>query len=273
MGCDKPKVQKPELASKGTIVKTKGAEKYAQWDLVWADEFDGQQLDSTKWKHETGDWGWGNNEWQNYTDGENTAVKDGLLKITAKKAGEGQKAGDYTSSRLNSIEKFTYGRMEIRAKMPDYKGNGNWPAIWMLGENIKTAGWPQCGELDILEYVSYRKGKMHSAIHCKSQNHSDKTQIETGPTDLETIESEFHIYGMQWSEDKVVFYTDQPENVKLTYQRPEKFDNNNWPFDKPHFFLLNVAVGGDWGGEEGVDDSILPATMDVDYVRVYQKKK
>ncbi|MFK7766983.1 MAG: family 16 glycosylhydrolase [Mariniblastus sp.] len=244
------------------------------WNLVWSDEFEGTELDTKKWKHETGAWGWGNNEWQDYKDatGDNVTVGEGVLKITAKKTGAGQKVGDYTSARLNSLEKFTYGRMEIRAKMPAYKGKGIWPAIWMLGANIKDAGWPQCGELDILEYVSYRKGKMHSAIHCKSHNHGDKTQVETGPMDLDTIESEFHVYGLEWTEDKVVFYTDKPENVKLAYERPKKFDADNWPFDKPHFFLLNVAVGGDWGGEEGVEDKIFPSTMEVDFVRVFQKK-
>ena len=239
--------------------------------MVWADEFEGDKIDSAKWKHETGNWGWGNKELQNYTAGDNTQVTDGLLKITAKKTGEGQKVGNYTSSRLNSIESFTYGRMEIRAKMPEYKGKGVWPAIWMLGKNISSAGWPACGELDILEYVSYSKGKMHSAIHCKARNHKDKTQVETGPLDLETIESEFHIYGLEWSEDKIVFYTDQPDNVKLTYDRPKDFDAENWPFDKPHYFLLNVAVGGSWGGQQGVEDKTWPSTMEVDFVRVYQQ--
>ena len=248
-----------------------GSDKFEGWDLVWADEFEGDKIDSAKWKHETGNWGWGNKELQNYTAGDNTQVTDGLLKITAKKTGEGQKVGNYTSSRLNSIESFTYGRMEIRAKMPEYKGKGVWPAIWMLGKNISSAGWPACGELDILEYVSYSKGKMHSAIHCKARNHKDKTQVETGPLDLETIESEFHIYGLEWSEDKIVFYTDQPDNVKLTYDRPKDFDAENWPFDKPHYFLLNVAVGGSWGGQQGVEDKTWPSTMEVDFVRVYQQ--
>ena len=248
-----------------------GSDKFEGWNLVWADEFEGDKIDSAKWKHETGNWGWGNKELQNYTAGDNTQVTDGLLKITAKKTGEGQKVGNYTSSRLNSIEFFTYGRMEIRAKMPEYKGKGVWPAIWMLGKNISSAGWPACGELDILEYVSYSKGKMHSAIHCKARNHKDKTQVETGPLDLETIESEFHIYGLEWSEDKIVFYTDQPDNVKLTYDRPKDFDAENWPFDKPHYFLLNVAVGGSWGGQQGVEDKTWPSTMEVDFVRVYQQ--
>lgn len=242
------------------------------WTLVWNDEFDGAQLDESKWKFETGAHGWGNSEWQNYTDGDNASVGGGILKITAKKIGAGQKPGDYSSTRLNSKQSFTYGRMEVRAKLPKHQGNGLWPAIWMLGDNISKVGWPQCGELDIMEYVSYLPNNIHSAIHCKSHNHGDGTQVESGPKKLETAEEDFHIYGMIWSETSVKFYVDDPANVHLTYDRPKQFNDQNWPFSKPHFFLLNVAVGGGWGGQKGVDDSIFPATMEIDFVRVYKQK-
>ena len=149
-----------------------------EYELVWSDEFAGQDVDKTKWHFQTGDHGWGNTEWQNYTDGSNSSVSDGTLKITAKKTGLGQKAGDYTSSRMQSTQSFTYGKIEIRAKMPVHKGNGLWPAIWMLGDCLKTDGWPKCGELDILEYVSYQENTIHCALHCTSHNHVDKTQIE-----------------------------------------------------------------------------------------------
>ena len=243
-----------------------------EYELAWSDEFDGTEVDKTKWRFQTGDHGWGNAEWQNYTDGPNSTVSDGTLKITAAKTGPGQKAGDYTSSRIKSKQSFTYGKMEIRAKMPDYKGKGLWPALWMLGDSIKTTGWPDCGELDILEYVSYQENTVHCAIHCKAHNHIDKTQREKH-VKLDSAEEEFHVYGLQWTEDKLVFYTDDVANVKLTYDRPEDFNADNWPFDKPQHFLLNIAVGGGWGGVEGVeDDKIFPAVMEVDYVRVYQKK-
>lgn len=241
-------------------------------ELFWSDEFDGDAIDLDKWKFQTGSHGWGNNEWQNYTDGENAQVSDGLLKITAEKTGEGQKVGDYTSARLNSRETFTYGRMEIRAKIPDWKGNGLWPAIWMLGENIGTAGWPRCGEIDIMEYVSFDPGQVHVSIHNFANNHVKGTQITSGPMVLETIEEAFHNYGILWSEQYIKFYIDEIDNVVLTFDRPEPYSEDNWPFDKPFYFLLNIAVGGNWGGQKGVDDSMFPATMEIDYVRVYQHR-
>ncbi len=244
---------------------------HGDWKLVWGDEFDGKSLDLEKWKFETGRNGWGNNEWQNYTNGDNLQVGDGTLKITAKKIGAGQNPGDYSSTRLNSRRSFTYGRIEIRAKLPENKGPGLWPAIWMLGDNLGTVGWPSCGELDILEYVSYEPDTIHCAIHSKANNHGDGTQLTSGGVKLESAEEEFHIYGVHWTETQLRFYTDDPSNVKLTFDRPNEFTNDNWPFDKPQYLLLNIAVGGSWGGNKGVDDSIFPATMEVDYVRVYQE--
>lgn len=243
-----------------------------EWTLVWQDDFDGEILDKTKWKFETGAHGWGNQEWQNYTEGQNTSVSEGTLKITAKKTGPGQKPGDYTSARLNSTAVFTYGRIEVRAKLPDHKGNGIWPAIWMLGDNIGSAGWPDCGEIDILEYVSFQPNTIHNAIHCKAHNHGDGTQISSGPIKLETAEEEFHTYGIEWNDSQIKFYTDDPANVNLTYDRPETPDDENWPFHRPQYILLNIAVGGAWGGQEGVNDAIFPATMEIDSVRVYQLK-
>ncbi len=242
-------------------------------ELVWADEFDGTTVDATKWKFETGAHGWGNNEWQNYTDGPNSTVSEGTLKITANKEGAGQKVGDYTSSRMNSLESFTYGRFEVRAKIPTHKGKGVWPAIWMLGENIGTVGWPDCGEIDIMEYVSFDPNKMHFSIHSKANNHVQGTQVTSGPLPLETIEEEFHNYGFLWTKDYLKFYIDDIDNVKLTFSRPVDPNQNNWPFDKPFYFLLNIAVGGNWGGMQGVEDAIFPSTMEVDYVRVYQVKE
>jgi beta-glucanase (GH16 family) len=242
-------------------------------ELVWADEFDGDVVDTTKWKFETGAHGWGNNEWQNYTDGVNASVDNGLLRITAKKEGTGQKVGDYTSARLNSRQAFTYGRMEVRAKIPDLKGKGIWPAIWMLGSNIGEVGWPDCGEIDIMEYVSFAPDTLHFSIHSKANNHVQGTQVTSGPLQLTSIEEEFHNYGILWTEDYIKFYLDDIDNVKLSFDKPANPSQDNWPFSEPFYFLLNIAVGGNWGGQQGVDDSIFPATMDVDYVRVYQLKE
>lgn len=238
--------------------------------LVFSEEFNTTNLDTLLWGFEVGANGWGNQEWQNYTAGDNLQVQDGKLLIIARREGEGQKAGDYTSTRLVSKRSFMYGRIEIRAKMPALKGNGLWPAIWMLGENIKTVGWPNCGELDIMEYVSFDPNNVHSTIHSVANNHMNGTQVTTGPMELNTVEEEFHNYGLLWEEDRIDFYLDTVDNITLSFERPENYNKDNWPFDTPYYLLMNIAVGGTWGGSNGVDDTIFPATMEVDYVKVWQ---
>ena len=238
-------------------------------NLVWSDEFDGTSVDRKNWKFETGATGWGNNEWQNYTSGANAEVSEGTLKIIAKKIGSGQKIGDYTSTRMISagLQEFKYGIFEIRAKMPEHKGNGLWPAIWMLGANFFSGTpWPDCGEIDILEYVSHDPNVAHSALH-NGDSYGD-TQYKADAV-LATIEEEFHNYGIIWTENSIKFYLDKTDNIIYTYD-PSTKNAANWPYDKPFFFLLNIAVGGNWGGVQGVDDTIFPATMEIDYVRVYQ---
>ena len=242
------------------------------WDdaqLVWSDEFDGTEISEENWKFETGNHGWGNNELQNYINQGNTEVSDGTLKIIAKK--ETLDGSNYTSARLNSKRQFRYGKIEIRAKIPDYKGKGIWPALWMLGNDISTLGWPACGEIDIMEYVSYSPNEVHFSIHSTANNHVKGTQITSGPVPLETIEEEFHTYGVLWTDKYIKFYIDNVENVQLNFIRPANSNSDNWPFSKPFYFLMNIAVGGNWGGLEGVDNTIFPAVMEVDYVRVYQK--
>ncbi|MGC9470890.1 MAG: family 16 glycosylhydrolase [Bacteroidales bacterium] len=241
------------------------------YKLVWSDEFDTEEIDHTKWVHETGASGWGNEEWQNYTNGLNTSLSGGTLKINVIKTGEGQQVGDYTSSRINSRESFTYGQFEIMAKMPEYKGPGLWPAIWMLGKSIQEGTpWPLCGEIDIMEYVSWNPDHVGSAIHIESNNHAQGNAITSGHIPLPTAEEEFHVYGLIWTYNRLYFYIDHPDNTILTYRRPAGHDQENWPFDRPFYFLFNVAVGGTYGGVEGVDDSIFPAVMEINYVRVYQ---
>lgn len=239
-------------------------------ELVWADEFAGSTLDTTKWLFETGAHGWGNNEWQNYTPGENLTVANGLLTIEARKTGPGQKPGDYTSTRLNSRQSFKYGRMEVRAKLPDHQGNGLWPAIWMLGENRSTVGWPACGEIDIMEYVSYEPDVVHSTIHSAANNHVAGTQVGSGPIPLVDAEEAFHVYGFTWDSTALHFFIGEPDSIKFTFTRPQPATPTNWPFDQPFYFLLNLAVGGNWGGQEGVEDHLFPAKFQIDYVRVYQ---
>lgn len=275
LGCGKDSAfgQEPAGIDNETSLELKDVFAPDYWDnavLVWSDEFEGDDLSKEYWAFETGFHGWGNNELQNYVENDNVEVSGGTLKIIAKK--EGIESSNYTSTRLNSKETFRYGKIEIRAKLPDHKGNGLWPALWMLGSNIENVGWPACGEIDIMEYVSFDPNKVHFSVHSTANNHVNGTQITSGPIDLKTIEEEFHIYGLLWTDRYLKFYIDDPENVQLNFIRPSPTTAENWPFNKPFYFLMNIAVGGNWGGLEGVDDTIFPAVMEVDYVRVYQVK-
>lgn len=235
--------------------------------LVWSDEFNGSAINTDHWTFETGAGGWGNNELQNYTSGDNAEVVDGILIITARKVDDNKQPGSYTSSRINTKGKneFTYGRIEIRAKLPS--GTGMWPAIWMLGRNFSSVGWPACGEIDIMEYVGYQPNTIHATVHTLSGYGGSG---DGSSKYLETCEEEFHVYGLIWTDDELVFYTDSPDNITHVYA-PGSKTSENWPFDQPQFFILNVAVGGNWGGAQGIDNSIFPQTMEVDYIRVYQE--
>ncbi|TLP74130.1 family 16 glycosylhydrolase [Maribacter sp. ACAM166] len=243
------------------------------WDdavLVWSDEFEGTSISDDKWTFETGGNGWGNNELQNYQAEGNTEVSGGILKIIAKKNSDNTIEGAFTSARLNSKESFKYGRMEIRAKIPEHKGNGTWPALWMLGSNIQSVGWPACGEIDMMEYVSFKPNKTHFSVHSTANNHTNGTEITSGALDLETIEEEFHNFGILWSYKYIKFYVDDVDNIQFTFRRPTPSTGESWPFSNDFYFLMNIAVGGNWGGLEGVDTSIFPAIMEIDYIRVYQ---
>lgn len=235
--------------------------------LVWADEFNYSGLpDTAKWGYDTGSGGWGNNELQFYTNKRinNAQVGDGLLTISAIK--ENYQGSDYTSARLITKAKgdWKYGRIEVRAKLP--KGRGTWPAIWMLASDQTYGGWPAMGEIDIMEHVGYNPDSVFATVHTEAYNHTIGTQKTKGllKTDLETA---FHVYAVEWSENKIEIFIDKEKYFQ--------FDNEGtgykaWPFDKPFHLLLNIAIGGGWGGKMGVDDAIFPQKMQVDYVRVYQ---
>ncbi|WP_339845207.1 glycoside hydrolase family 16 protein [uncultured Dokdonia sp.] len=268
VSCKEPNQNNNDLESNVEQVESSSQEATETKKLKWSEEFNGTTVDTSQWNYKTGATGWGNDELQNYTDGNNVEVADGALKIIVKKEGEGQKVGDYTSARITSTQKVQYGHVAIRAKMPDYKGKGIWPALWMLGADITEIGWPQCGEIDVMEYVSKNPDQVLQTIHSVANNHSNGTQISTDFIALPTIEEEFHIYGLLWKEDQLQFYIDSPDNITLTIDRPEDYNNENWPFMKEYYFILNIAVGGNLGGE--VDDLIFPAAMEVDYVRVYE---
>lgn len=237
--------------------------------LVWSDEFDKAGLpDATKWAYDIGGNGWGNNELQFYTDRrpENARVENGKLVIEARK--EDYQARKYTSARLITQGKKTwkYGRIEVMAKLP--KGVGTWPAIWMLGENIGTAGWPKCGELDIMEHVGYEEGVVHGTIHSEAYNHTKNTQKE-GKVTVPNVTTEFHLYSMEWTDKEIIFLVDG-QQFYIVQRSALGGSESQWPFDQPFFLILNIAVGGNWGGLKGVDDSIWPQRMEVDYVRIYQ---
>lgn len=235
--------------------------------LSWSDEFDETTVNTTNWRFETGATGWGNNELQYYTNGDNSEVSDGKLIITARLVNENKEPGSYTSSRMITAGKkeFMYGRIEARAKLPS--GTGIWPAIWMLGSNFFTAGWPTCGEVDIMEYVGYEPNTVHATIHTPSGYGGAGSGTSVT---LETCEEEFHNYGIIWTEKYIKFYLDNPDNIIYTYA-PAIKTPDNWPFDQPLFLILNVAVGGTWGGAMGIDNLIFPQSMEIDYVRVYQE--
>lgn len=237
--------------------------------LVWSEEFNYKGLpDSTKWGYDvgTGGWGWGNNEAQFYTKAniKNVIVGNGVLSIIALK--EKVEDKEYTSARMVTRDKadWSFGRVEIRAKLP--KGRGTWPAGWMLGTNIKEAGWPLCGEIDIMEHVGYDPDTIVGSIHTTSYNHKIGTQ-KTKRIFIKNPYSEFHVYSCEWNTEKMVFFLDGLPY--LTIQNEHK-TGKEWPFDKPQYLLLNVAIGGNWGGTKGIDESIFPVKMEVDYVRVFQ---
>lgn len=234
--------------------------------LWWNDEFNGTFLDTKYWNYDTGINKWGNNEWENYTNSrENVFLRDGKLIIRAIKKGEGQKIGDYTSGRITTSGKkeINRGRVEVRAKLPG--GTGIWPAIWMFGRKAE----PYYTELDMMEYVGCDKNIIYGTVHTSAtlDGSAEKVSVSKVIPDVETA---FHVYGLEWKDGKISFYLDRPSNVYLTYTPENTTDPAIWPFDKELYLILNVAVGGDWGGMRGVDDSIFPCEMEVDYVRIFR---
>jgi beta-glucanase (GH16 family) len=242
------------------------------YDLVWSDEFDYEGLpDETKWGYDVGGSGWGNNELEYYTEGENACVKDSNLVIEARK--EEYEGKDYTSSRMITKGKgdWLYGKIEVRAKLPG--GLGTWPAIWMLPTDWEYGGWPASGEIDIMEHVGYDMGNIHATIHTQSYYFKINTQ-KSATKFIKDVAEEFHVYSLEWLPDKIMAYIDG--ELYFTYE-PNKYKAvptyKEWPFDKKMHLLLNLAIGGDWGGAKGIDDTIFPKQMVVDYVRVYQSKE
>jgi len=236
-------------------------------NLVWSDEFDSNgSPDTTKWNYDIGDGcpnlcGWGNTESQYYTNRtDNVIIEDGILKIIAKK--EDYQGSEYTSARMKTQGEFDfkYGKVEIRAKLPE--GGGTWPALWMLGSNITSVGWPACGEIDIMEHKGNVPGTVSSAIHTPS---SFGNTINKGTQFVSDVTTEFHIYSVNWTSEKIEFSID--DVVYYTYN-PSVKDDATWPFEANQFIILNVAMGGTFGGT--IDPNFTEGIMEIDYLRVYQ---
>ena len=230
-------------------------------ELVWSDEFDGAELNLENWSFEMGDGcpdlcGWGNNENQIYTD-TNHRLEDGFLIIAAKNDNE------YTSTRIitKGKQEFQYGRFEVRIKVPS--GGGLWPAFWALGNDIDKNPWPDCGEIDIMEYVGREPGQIFNSVHTRS---SYGNTVNTKTTSAPNVEDDFHVFSMEWTLNSIQFFYD--DDLVYIYS-PTVRNYENWPFNKPFFLILNLAIGGNFGGS--IDTSLVfPIEYIIDYVRVYQ---
>jgi len=258
-----------------------GPVRAADWKLVWADEFNlAGAPDPSRWTYEEGFVR--NNESQYYTRArsENARVEGGVLVTEARKerfanpsfqpGASGRRRSEfaeYTSASVTTEGKaaWRYGRIEVRAKLP--AGRGMWPAIWMLGANHRQAGWPRCGEIDIMENVGFEPGLIYANIHTQSYNHVQKTG-KGSKIEIAEPYAGFHVYAIEWTEDRMDFFVDQAKY--FTFEN-EKTGEAAWPFSQPFYLILNIAVGGAWGGQKGIDDSIFPRRFEIDYVRVYER--
>ncbi|MGY3793295.1 glycoside hydrolase family 16 protein [uncultured Aquimarina sp.] len=230
--------------------------------IIWEENFDGTELNESFWNYQLGDGcpdlcGWGNNERQIYTR-ENAKLQNGNLIITATKKGD-----VYKSTRITTKDKieFQYGTIEVKAKLPT--GQGLWPAVWMLGSDIDEIGWPDCGEIDILEYVGKEPHTIYTSLHTRD---SHGNTINSKKTVNYSIEEGFHIYKCIWTAEKIEFYLD--DQLVYTFS-PEIKNDQTWPFNKPFYIIINLAIGGNFGGPE-VDDSIFPKEFEIDYIKIWQ---
>lgn len=236
---------------------TKSITVFVATTQIWADEFDVDGAPNTsKWGYDLGAGGWGNNEPQYYTNRtENAIVQGGLLKIITKK--ESYLGSNYTSARLKTSGKFSfkYGKVEFRAKMPS--GGGTWPALWMLGDNIGTVGWPACGEIDIMEHLGNQLNKIYATLHYSG--HSGGSG-DSSTTLISNAATEFHIYTLDWRADYIKFYVDNQLFKTVT-------NSASLPFNQNFFLIVNCAIGGNFGGT--IDPNFVSSTFEIDYVRVY----
>ena len=241
-----------------------------EYQLVWQDEFNYSGLpDSTKWEYDTegNEVGWGNNEAQFYSKAneKNAWVENDVLHITAHKEEFGGK--EYTSARLVSRADWKYGKIEVNAMLPDARGT--WSAIWMMPGNwsFYDGNWPDIGEIDIMEHVGHNLGVVHASAHSKDYQWQKQTQ-KTDTIYVPAVNEQFHSYILEWTPDVLKAFVD--DSLYFEYKN-EGLGESKWPYNKPFYLILNLAVGGAWGSIEGIDEETFPQTMEVDYVRIYQK--
>lgn len=246
----------------------------SKWEMTFHDEFDGKAGTApspTKWVRDLGGGGFGNNELQSYTDGAANAFLDGKgnLVIEARKEPTTGKDGirrDYSSARLKTQTTYTqqYGKVEARMKLP--KGQGIWPAFWMLGANIDKVGWPKCGEIDIMEFIGREPNTLFGTLHGPGYSGGEGKQ---GKVDLgKPLSDEFHVFGIEWDANEIRWYLDG-KHFKTV--KPSDVAPNAWPFHQPFFVIMNLAVGGNWPGYPDAT-TVLPQRLIVDYVRLYKAK-
>jgi beta-glucanase (GH16 family) len=237
-----------------------------RFKLVWADEFDTEgPPDERKWNFERRPPGWVNKELQNYTSRpENARVEGGKLIVEARR--DSFAGFEYSSARLTSAQKgdLLYGRVEVRAKIP--RGRGTWPAIWMMPTDNAYGRWPSSGEIDIMEHVGFDPGVVHASTHCRTyywRNNNHKTATTSVPDFADAM----HVYAVEWSAQRIDAFVD---GTRYFTVQNEGTGWQAWPFDKRFHVILNLAIGGEWGGQKGVDTTIFPVRMEVDYVRLYE---
>ncbi|HSL28936.1 MAG TPA: glycoside hydrolase family 16 protein [Anaerolineales bacterium] len=236
------------------------------WEIVWHDEFEGSELDTTNWTFDIGGNGWGNQELQAYTDRpENVRVENGMLVIEARHEEELIRGREYSSARLKTqgLHAWQYGRIEARLKLP--YGQGIWPAFWMLGDNLYQKGWPASGEIDIMEFIGREPDHIYATVHAPGYSGGDGVGSNI-TVSADSLRDDFHVYAIEWEEDEIRWFFDDEQYFKLT---PADVPGE-WIFDHPFFVILNLAVGGRWPGYPD-DNTVFPQFLYVDYVRVYQQ--
>jgi len=232
------------------------------YTLVWSEFFDDNIIDTTKWNIEIRDPGWVNNELQAYTDKkDNIYINKNNLIIQSLK--ENYRQANYTSGRINTNTKFSfeYGKIEIHAKVPKHKGI--WSAIWLLGEDILTEGWPNCGEIDIMEHIN-NENTIYGTVHSEEYNHLTNTQIG-GNIIVDDLDTQFHTYGLEWSSSSIIWLIDNKQYYKIDKNEYFKYD---WPFDNNFFLIINQAVGGFWPGDP--DINFTKSRFIIDWIKIYQ---